>query len=613
MSAIILFDFEVFRRDTLLGTKIIDETGTRTYQTWDLEEIRHFYHEHKDDIWVGHNNQAYDNLILEAICNYKDPYMMSAKIVKSKIKPWCRMHLYYFDLMCQRLTPYSLKATELADGENISETEVDFNLPRALTDEEKARTESYNRDDLNRTEKNFYLLQSDFQLRLDILNEFNLSLDYLHVTGTKLAAVVLKAHKIDGIENMHIKPVFPPNLQLKNEALRDYFITEKFRDETEKVTLTIGGTKHQIGQGGIHAALTKYHTDRALYFDVSGYYNLTMLNYNLLPRSLDGEGAKIYDFMYHEQLKLKKKDPLKRAIYKKILLSVFGAMNNKYTEFYDPQKCLLVTITGQMFLVDLLEKLEPYIKIVQSNTDGIIVEPWDWEHNVAEWSLKDKIIQMVTDWETRTGYTIKKDEITDIYQRDVNCYFYRMYGELHTVGEAVRLYEGWDNIFEKDVFGSKEPAIYAHCIIDFFTKGALPEQTIEENKRHLKMFQYSARKGSFERSELQINHTDGSVEIERLQGVNRVFPIKDKDSGGTLYKCRTTGKVKRAKIGNIPELVFVYDECITTEESIDYLVKTIDFDYYIKRAYEKIFTFLYAPRLKAIDLSKYPADIGGDI
>ncbi len=608
MASIIIFDFEVFAKDTLLGTKIISETGTQVYQTWDLDEIRQFYHVHQNDIWVGHNNQEYDNLILEAICNFRNPYVVSSHIVKSKVKPYCKMHLYYFDLMKQRLKAYSLKATELSDGENISETEVDFRLNRALTEEEKLRTESYNRDDLNRTEKNFYLLKTEFELRLDILNEFKLPLSYLHVTGTKLAAIVLKAHKIQDIEYMRIKPQFPANLQLKNEELRNFFITETFRDATQKIYIDIAGTTHTIGQGGIHAALNKYHTKRALYFDVSGYYNLTMLNYNLLPRPLDGDGAVLYDQMYHDQLKLKKKDPKKRAVYKKVLLSVFGAMNNAHTDFYDPQKCFLVTMTGQMFLVDLLEKLEPYIKIVQSNTDGIIVEPWNWERNEADWTLKDKVIDIVNQWEARTGYTIKKDEITDVYQRDVNCYFYYMYGELHTVGEAVKLYNGWDNIFDKDVFQAKEPAIYAHCIIDYFCKGKAPEETIKENERKLKMFQYSCRKGSFDYTELQINHSDGSIEKQRLQGVNRVFPAKNKELGGTLYKCRDIGKTKREKVGNIPELAFVYDDEIVSDKSIDTLVDKIDYQYYVNRAYEKIITFFNVPEIKSIDLSKYPIE-----
>ena len=52
-------------------------------------------------------------------------------------------------------SPYSLKVTELYDGKNISESEVDFDIDRPLTEEEKLLTEKYNRDDLEQTHSNF--------------------------------------------------------------------------------------------------------------------------------------------------------------------------------------------------------------------------------------------------------------------------------------------------------------------------------------------------------------------------------------------------------------------------------------------------------------------------
>ena len=68
---------------------------------------------------------------------------------------------------------YSLKTTECVVGKNISETPVDFNLDRPLTEEERLLTESYNRDDLEQTRDNFYAQFDDFALRLDNIKEFN--------------------------------------------------------------------------------------------------------------------------------------------------------------------------------------------------------------------------------------------------------------------------------------------------------------------------------------------------------------------------------------------------------------------------------------------------------
>lgn len=596
----IFFDFEVFKHDVLLGAKVRTKDDEKVYQIWDKEKIKEFYFEHENFIWIGHNNSGYDNPMLDGIINGKDPFQISCSLIGSsrKFRPQSKTPKYWYDLMNTSRTPFSLKVTELYSGENISETQVDFNIDRPLTEEEKKLTESYNRDDLNRTEANFELLRDGFDLRLSIIKEFNLPMSALHVTGTKLAAIVLGAHAISGIENMIIKPHMYKNLKLKNQDLIDFYMNEDFR-KGKKLEIELCGAKHQIGQGGIHAALERYHTKRALYFDVSGYYNLTMINFDLLPRTLGENGKKKYEYMYHEQLRLKKIDPQKRSVYKTILLSVFGAMGNEYTDFYDPQKLLLVTITGQLFLVDLLEKLEGKVRVVQSNTDGIIVEPFDW-------SKKDEIVKIVEEWEARTGYVIKKEEITDIWQRDVNCYVYRKNGEIEVVGEAVKDYGRWDhNMFWKSSFDSKEPAIFAECIVNFLMNGVKPEDTIEKFKTNLIPFQYVVKKKSFDYTEIQTNFADGSVEIEKLQGVNRAFPSVLRDRKSTIYKCRSSGKVTRAKVANVPENVFVYDGDIRIPETIEKLNGMIDWDYYTRRAYEKIDTFLRIPVIKELKLLRH--------
>ena len=60
---IVIFDFEVFKYNTLLGAIVINDGEINLFQSWDLDEIKNFYKEHINDIWVGHNNERYDNLL----------------------------------------------------------------------------------------------------------------------------------------------------------------------------------------------------------------------------------------------------------------------------------------------------------------------------------------------------------------------------------------------------------------------------------------------------------------------------------------------------------------------------------------------------------------------
>ena len=124
MSNIIIFDFEVFAHDTLLGTKLISPTDTKIFQTWNLDDIRKFYALHSDDIWVGHNNSGYDNFILNVVVkggNEEQVKMMNEKIIRLNDRPrWSDVPTYWYDLMASHIC--SLKTLEAFFGKNISES-----------------------------------------------------------------------------------------------------------------------------------------------------------------------------------------------------------------------------------------------------------------------------------------------------------------------------------------------------------------------------------------------------------------------------------------------------------------------------------------------------------
>ena len=577
----LIIDFEVFKYDTLLGVLVVDNTDIVCIQTWDLDAIRNFYDAHKLDLWIGHNNIGYDNIILEQIVQHKNPWKKSKEIINGA-KRYCHLPILTHDTMRGF---YSLKATEMAVGKNISETPIDFDLDRPLTEDEKRKVESYNRDDLDQTYENFVAQYDDFSIRLDIIKEFGLSLNLLTVSGTKLAAIVLGANAIDGIEEMRVETKMPSTIQIKNQKVIDFYMNEDFRKK-KNVKVTLCGCEHIIAAGGIHAALKKVHYDRALYFDVSGYYNLIMLNYNLLPRTMPEKSRQLYDFMYHEQLRLKKINPRKRAVYKTILLCVFGAMLNKYTDFYDPYHGSLVTITGEIFLVDLLEKLEGKVIVIQSNTDGIMLEPVDW-------NKKDEIIKIVEEWEQRTGFVIKKEEITNIWQRDVNNYCFDNNGTPVVKGEIVNTYGKSDSPIWRQAWNAKEPEIIARGIVDYLLYGISPEETVEKYKKRLVLFQYACKTMSFDYCQYEVTNSDGSVTKTRLQNINRAFASNEQSHVGTVIKYKNDdGKLKHTRIQSLPDNVFIYNEDIRNQDVIDNLVTKINYQYYVDRIYERCGEFV---------------------
>ena len=587
MSKIIIFDFEVFKYDTLLGTLIINEDNTiEIKQIWSAEKIKEFYYQHLNDLWVGHNNDYYDNGIMQAILEDKNAYTMSKTIINNHyFRSKYSLNILTYDLMCCK--NYSLKMTELLCGKKMHTTEVNFDLDRSLTDEEIELTNSYNKDDLLQTYHNFLELKDPMLLRLRLIKEFNIDKKFLTATEAKLATLALHARQIPGLEYQYVKPQIYSTLQVKNKAVIDFYLSEGFR-KNEKLTILLCGVEHQLGSGGIHAALKKCYETDIIYLDVSGYYNLVMINYNLLPRTIPEEGKKLYEYMYHEQLKLKGVDDDKRWVYKTILLSVFGASMNKYTDFYDPQVGSLITVVGQMFLVDLLEKLEGKVKLIQSNTDGIMVKP-------LATSSKDEVLQIVKEWCDRTKFVIKPKYIKELYQRDVNNYCYKLEnGNTDTKGDAFIGSWAIDEPIKNEFYTAKETAIVAKSVFNFFMNNIAVEETVNQYKNNLLYFQYLCKKVSYDYCTYETtNLIDRTVKIENISGLNRAFAKKYDGTISMIYKHKNKqGKDYKAKLANVPDNLLVYNDEILSKNAITKLQKLIDYDWYIKRAYERIKEFI---------------------
>ena len=597
---LVIFDFETFKHDTLLGALEIDEDhNIEPVQSWNLDDIKCFYRKNIDSIWIGHNNKRYDNFILQAVVQGKTSEQIRAindMIIREDKKLKLTIELKYYDLILSHQC--ALKQMEAYDGKNISETEVDFMLDRHLTDEEKRLVESYNIDDLDQTFDDFVRLKHEFTLRLDIIKTFDLDMSNLHATGTQIAENVLHAQKLDNAEKLVKKPVMWPTLRVKNQAVIDFYLGESWSWRNQnKGTLDVElcGCMHRLASGGIHAAKLKTHVDWAYYFDVSGYYNLIMIILDLLPRSIPQKYRELYTWMYHEQLRLKKIDPGKRGVYKTILLSVFGAMNNEFCRFYDPYNGDLVRMSGQMYLVDLLEKCEGKLEIIQSNTDGIILTP-------INGTTEEEVMAIMNEWTDRTGFVLKLDKVYDLQQRDVNCYMYRdADGEIHVVGGMITHYGKQDYPFWKNSYSAKEPLILADIIVEYYMNGKLPEQVVEEKKHDLRLFQTIAKKQSFDWMQFEETHIpSGETSMEVLQNVNRVFARKPGEYESMVYKMKHDGK--RAKLASVAPSVFVYNDEILSEKAYNDVISKLDLNYYIDRGYDLIASFQDIEQIKGVKI-----------
>src|SRR5699024_6497278 len=172
------------------------------------------------------------------------------------------------------------------------------------------------------------------------------------------------------------------------------------------------GVPHVFGWGGLHGARKKYHGKG--YFilaDVASLYPSLMIIYDLLSRSCSKRGKEKYEEIYHTRLDLKAQGKkAEQAPLKLVLNSTYGAAKDKFNALLDPRNANLVCLVGQVFLIDLMEKLEDYVDIIQSNNDGILfkLDPRDF----------DIIDDICYEWEKRTGLKLEFEQYKEVFQKD---------------------------------------------------------------------------------------------------------------------------------------------------------------------------------------------------
>lgn len=58
----IIYDFECFKNDTLLGA--LNEETNEVIQLWSISSIKKYTKENLNNIWVGYNCEHYDKILL---------------------------------------------------------------------------------------------------------------------------------------------------------------------------------------------------------------------------------------------------------------------------------------------------------------------------------------------------------------------------------------------------------------------------------------------------------------------------------------------------------------------------------------------------------------------
>lgn len=547
-------------------------------------------------VMTGYNIKGYDLVIANAIYNAFTP--QEVKIVNDIIiNPGCawstkeHMRLQPFAKRRMRGLCYqdllddndgSLKEKEAILGLDIMESSVDFNK-EDLTDEDKDEMTYYCKHDVFAC-MYFYnkVMKGYVNNKLAIGKKFGIpERDCYMCTNANLVSKALGARRATFPDAEKIEIELPSKIRQYCYDNLPSKVLDRIRTDTKSFEVKLFDNTVSFGNGGIHSVLCNnlyVESDEEwtlMNVDAASYYPSMLIQFQCLSRTV--QNPKVFEDIFNERIFLKhKKDKTQeeedaQLANKLVLNTTYGASGNKYLDLYDPYMCTRCCRLGQIFLAALANKLTnnvPGLKVIQTNTDGILVYC----------RRKDipKVQSLQDEWSKVSGINMEADMVDKIWQRDVNNYLLiKEGGKIKRKG--LWLMDTW----EKPGYFLISPLtafVSQKAVIAYLAKGEDIIQTIVNNN-NIFDFAMTCKKGPTYRGVIQ-RLSDGT-EIDLFK-CNRVYASKD-TSLGQIYKYKMyKGNISYAKMPSIPEHCRLLNNDLESYNFSE-LKKDIDYMFYIER------------------------------
>lgn len=617
-NPVYVYDVEIFPN---VFTCTVENTDTEEIETFEISErvnqldnlIDLFTS--RDIIFAGYNNHHYDDVIINYIIGYykimqmKSIYEITSSLFRlsnliinseegniERFKKWKYANFFYsFDLLTMQFSSklrVGLKEMQMTmHYRNVQEYDGDFNS--YINKDSIDGMIKYNVNDVQSTTALLKRLneRGDINLRLFIENEYGidaLSMDsvkfgetillesYCKLTQTQKSYIKTLRSPMDYIP---LKDVILPNIQFKNQTLKDVLIDMKSRIVYSKERkgyekeFVLSNTRYSVGVGGIHTINTTEifipNEDEYIgHSDVMSMYPSFIVKYKWVPRHLGEEFWQIYSKIYYERIEAKHSgQKLKSEALKLTLNSVTGKMQQETSWMYDPFQVFKIRINGQLILLMLVDRLlELGCKIVQCNTDGVMY--------IAKKANRKLVQDAICEVEQLTRLKFESNDYEAFYQYAINDWFGIVEG--YSQSKDPKLIEKKGMFITDTKLGKGlAPVVIPKAIINYFLTGESVKDFIlrQTNIQDFVMGQRVDKK-------FKLLHGDKLV-----QRINRYYASND---GAYLFKFDPEDKentMENMLTKSGITILNKYDEKPITDRKINYT-------YYISEAQKIINEFV---------------------
>lgn len=449
-------------------------------------------------------------------------------IISERVKPWQvlrsakvkKLDLNHIDLI--EVLPGVMTSLKIYAGRMHAPRMQD--LPFAhdtfLTDEQVAIVRYYCINDLTGTAFCFVNLQEQIELRQSMSLRYGIDLRSKSDAQIAEAVIVNEFKRLTFADperpqipaGTRFRYNLPPFVRFESPMMNrvlqtilgwEFWVSESGYIELPVDPLTgksvalqirIANALYTFGIGGLHSNETtvchKADADSIIVDrDVTSYYPSIILNLGLYPSHLGPSFLQIYRSIVQRRIEAKKAakaakeagdkvtEEHKKAEAETLKIVVngsFGKLGSKWSTLYAPDLMMTVTITGQLCLLMLIERLELRgITVCSANTDGIVLK--------CPKALRHVLNEVFLTWEKETGFATEETDYTAIYSRDVNNYI-AVKPDGKTKAKGVYFNPWAYPEYKYDRF-KKNPAatIVLEAVTEFLTKSVPIAQTIRQS------------------------------------------------------------------------------------------------------------------------------------
>lgn len=318
--------------------------------------------------------------------------------------------------------------------------DLPYSDTKELTREEATNVRDYNLNDLDNTHLLGSSLADEIALRIALSAEYEIDLRSKSdaqvaeaVIISELAKLGVRARKPTIEPGKSFRFTMPPGLAFSTEHLRgvldevlktNFVIEDNGSVKTPQnlldLNIRVDKLKFQMGNGGLHSnekSVSYFATNELLILDrdVASYYPAILINQKLEPNQLPGFMAVFHNIVGKRLAAKQAGRKVEAASLKIVINGIIGKLSNQYSKVYAPEVNTQITVSGQLYLLMLIEMLTTEgFEVVSANTDGVVT--------IVPKLRKSEFDTICSKWEEITGFVTEETSYRSLHARDVNNY-----------------------------------------------------------------------------------------------------------------------------------------------------------------------------------------------